>query len=89
MEPPPSTDNESLRIGDRVIAAQELIFKLQSKWPAIECYITLASQCVDESSINNSLAGIETSVKNLANELKIPNSEPQGFKYFGKSKNIF
>ena len=84
----PSTDNEYLHVGDRVVAAQELIFKLQSKRPAIERYITLANRSVDESLINNFLAGIQTSINNLSNELNSRNSEPQGFKYFGKLKNI-
>ena len=84
-----STDNESLHISADVVVAQELIFKLQLKRSAIENYISLASQSVNES-INNSLAGIKFSLKNLATELKkIPDSEPQGFKYYGKSKKNF
>ena len=85
-----ATDNESLCLGERVVAAQQLIFKLQSKRPAIQKYITfVSSQSLEEAAIQNSLAGIESSVTNLRNQLKSPNSEPKGFKYFGKSNNIF
>ena len=86
---PPSTDTESLWVKDWVIAAHELLFKLELKRCAIEHFIAYANQSDQDGGINTVLAAIESSVDKLSKELNCcSNSETQGFKYFGKLKKI-